>query len=218
MKSYSIFQTNYRDIKMNDRRFEMRHTTPKMMLEMIESSADTTIERWKDIKGFSNYQVSSIGRVRKNTYTDRCNCVRPQRIISQVLNKNGYYYVTLIDETGKHHFRTVHRLVAMAFLGVPASKHAKRPEVSHIDGNMTNNAADNLRWNVETTIEEKKEVVKKASGWRKSVVQIDPETGEVVGRYESQTGAAAAVGVSQSSLSRAVRWKIMAGGYYWKYV
>lgn len=196
----------------------MRHTTPKMMLEMIESSADTTIERWKDIKGFSNYQVSSLGRIRKNRYTDRDNNTRKPKIISQVLNKNGYHYVTLIDETGKHHFRTVHRLVAMAFLGVPANKHVKRPKVSHIDGNMTNNAAYNLRWNVETTIEEKKEVVKKDSGCRKAVWQIDPETGEVVGRFESQTNAAAAVGVSKSNLSRALKWNVMAGGYYWEYV
>lgn len=202
---------------MTNRRFELRRTTPKMMMQLIESSAETTIERWKTVKGFSNYQVSSLGRVRKKTYTDRDNNIREQKIISQVLNKNGYYYVTLIDNEGKHHFRTVHRLVAMAFLGVPVNKHIKRPKVTHIDGNMTNNAAYNLRWNVETTIEEEKEVVKQNSGWRKSVVQIDPETYEVVGRYESQTDAAKAVGVSQSSLSRAVRWKIMAGGYYWRY-
>ena len=192
----------------------MRHTTPKMMLEMIESSAETTIERWKTVDGFSNYQVSSLGRVRKNTYTDRDNNIREPKIISQVLNKNGYYYVTLIDTEGKHHFKTVHRLVAVAFCGRPKDN----AKVTHIDGDMTNNNADNLKWNVETTIEEEKEVVKQNSGWRKSVVQIDPETGEVIERYGSQTEAAKAAGVSQSNLSRAVRCKIMAGGYYWKYV
>lgn len=195
------------------RRFELRQTK-----SIRKSIGTTTIERWKAIKGFQHYQVSNLGRIRKTEYTDRYSNIREQKLISQVLNKNGYYYVTLIDTEGKHHFRTVHRLVAMAFLGVPANKHVKRSKVTHIDGNMTNNAADNLRWNVETTIEEEKEVEKQNSGWRKSVVQIDPETYEVVGRYESQTDAAKAVGVSQSSLSRAVRWKIMSGGYYWKYV
>lgn len=194
---------------MNNRQYSTRHTIK------VKTGLDpyTTIERWKDIKGFSNYQVSSLGRIRKNRYTDRDNNVRKPKIISQVLNKNGYYYVTLIDTEGKHHFKIVHRLVAAAFCGRPKEK----AKVRHIDGNMTNNNADNLRWNAPVEIDEEK-VKKQSSGWRKSVVQIDAKTGEIIATYKSQIEAAKAVGVSQSNLSRAVRWNIMAGGFYWRYI
>lgn len=193
---------------MTNRRYSTRHTT-KVKAEL---DPYTTIERWKDIKGFSNYQVSSLGRVRKNRYTDRDNNNRAPKIISQVLNKNGYYYVTLIDTEGKHHFKTVHRLVAAAFCGRPKEK----AKVSHIDGNMTNNAADNLKWNTKVTIDEEK-VNRTTFRTGKSVVQIDAKTGEVIATFKSQTEAAKAAGVSQSNLSRATRKNITAGGYYWRY-
>lgn len=173
---------------------------------------DTTIERWKDIKGFRNYQVSSLGRIRKKRYIDRDNNNRAPKLISQVLNKNGYLYVTLIDESGKHHFKIVHRLVATAFCGRPK----ENAKVSHIDGDMTNNNADNLRWNTKVTIDEKK-VNRTTFRDGKPVAQIDPDTGEVVATFKSQTEAAATVGVSQSNLSRATRKNITAGGYYWRY-
>lgn len=67
--------------------------------------------------------------------------IRSNRIISQRLDKYGYLRVNLYEGT-KNHTVTVHRLVAKAFVPNPNNL----PEVNHIDGDKTNNNADNLEW------------------------------------------------------------------------
>lgn len=88
---------------------------------------------WKKIEGFESYSVSDTGEVRNDV---------TGRVKSKTLNKrNGYYYVDLwVNNTSVK--RTVHSLVAEAFL---ENKDGK-PTVDHIDGDRTNNAVDNLRW------------------------------------------------------------------------
>ena len=88
---------------------------------------------WKDIEGYKgHYQISNYGNVRslkKDAFLMKGGYLKGYKIIS--LWKNG---------TGKM-FR-VHRLVAAAFIPNPDNK----PCIDHIDGNRTNNHADNLRW------------------------------------------------------------------------
>ena len=88
---------------------------------------------WKDIEGYKgHYQISNYGNVRslkKDAFLMKGGYLKGYKIIS--LWKNG---------TGKM-FR-VHRLVAAAFIPNPENK----PCIDHIDGNRTNNHADNLRW------------------------------------------------------------------------
>ena len=88
---------------------------------------------WKKIEGFENYSVSDSGEVR-NDVSGKPKC--------QQLNKrNGYYYVSLWKNNLEHKM-PVHRLVAIAFIDNPDNK----PTVDHVDGNRTNNDAENLRW------------------------------------------------------------------------
>lgn len=93
-------------------------------------------EIWKPIVGFEGlYEVSNIGRVKslkRNTTSGR--------VLSQALNR-GYMSVVLC-KNGKHYNAKVHRLVAMAYIQNPN----KKKEVNHIDGNKTNNRAENLEW------------------------------------------------------------------------
>ena len=88
---------------------------------------------WKDIEGYKgHYQISNYGNVRslkKDAFLMKGGYLKGYKIIN--LWKNG---------TGKM-FR-VHRLVAAAFIPNPENK----PCIDHIDGNRTNNHADNLRW------------------------------------------------------------------------
>ena len=59
------------------------------------------------------------------------------------INKDtGYEYVCLCDENGKSCRRTIHRLMAKAFIPNPDNL----PCVDHIDGDRTNNSLENLRW------------------------------------------------------------------------
>ncbi len=85
-----------------------------------------SMEKWKQIKEFTNYEISSYGRVRTG---DRILKAKPFRYISILLTKDK-----------KGYRRYLHRLVAKAF--IPNEKE----QVNHKDGNKLNNHVDNLEW------------------------------------------------------------------------
>lgn len=67
-------------------------------------------EIWKDIKGFEGlYQVSNLGRIKNS---------RTGKIINPYQNNNDYYLVSLSNK-GVVFKKTVHRLMAEAFLPNP---------------------------------------------------------------------------------------------------
>lgn len=94
-------------------------------------------EEWRAVVGFPDYQVSDQGRV-ASLKGKQVKILRPY--------PNGrpgqpYLSVTLRSD-GRRQIRTVHSLVAKAFLG-------PRPEgleVRHLDGDSSNNALLNLRY------------------------------------------------------------------------
>ncbi len=89
-------------------------------------------EYWRATSVFTNYEVSSVGRVR-NSITGR--------VLKNQTRKDGYVGVQLSKDGKIKHFLT-HRLVALAFIENPLEK----PAVDHIDRNRANNSIDNLRW------------------------------------------------------------------------
>lgn len=93
---------------------------------------------WKPIVNFENlYEVNDDGQVR--------GLKRGKLLKPQPNRKTGYLQVMLWNNsTVKLHY--VHRVVAMAFVENP---HGYK-YVSHIDGNLTNNTADNLEWVAKT--------------------------------------------------------------------
>lgn len=103
-------------------------------------------EVWRDVVEFpDDYQVSNRGRVRSKTRVKmRSNGWRNtyrSKIMYQELHKTNYYRVRLCVDKIKYS-RSVHRLVAEAFIPNPESK----PEVNHMDGNRLNNELSNLDW------------------------------------------------------------------------
>lgn len=91
-----------------------------------------SLEAYRKIKGFEDYEISSWGRV-FNTKTGRY--VRPET------HDKGYLRVDLYNEDGRKHCK-IHRLVAEAFIPNPDGK----PHINHIDGNNQNNSISNLEW------------------------------------------------------------------------
>lgn len=90
-------------------------------------------EEWRTVSGFSDYAVSSAGRVRG-----------PRGILKTYPAR--YLQVT-IYAGGKRKLAHVHRLVCEAFHGpCPSENH----HAAHGDGNAHNNAASNLRWAART--------------------------------------------------------------------
>lgn len=92
-----------------------------------------TVEEWADIPGWEGrYQVSSHGRIKS---------IKRNIMLKQVANEKGYMRVCLWDGQRRSN-ETVHRMVAMAFVGNPNNY----PQVNHIDENKQNNHADNFEW------------------------------------------------------------------------
>ena len=90
-------------------------------------------EIWKDIKDYEGlYQVSNLGRVKRIT---------TGRVLKPLKHANGYLMVKL-SKNSIVYTKTVHRLVAEAFIPNPEHK----SEINHIDENKTNNNVSNLEW------------------------------------------------------------------------
>lgn len=105
---------------------------------------------WKPIHllpGFEcciEYYINSDGVVKSTKGVS-------ERILKQRINKNGYRQVNLTQRIGRKNTltATVHKLVALAFLGSPPTPIGKTrscSRIKHLDGNKLNNAAANLKW------------------------------------------------------------------------
>lgn len=93
-------------------------------------------EIWKPIDGYEKYYVSSLGRIKSLKH-------KKEKILTAFPNNKGYYRVCLSHNGVSRHF-LVSRLVAAAFCENDDPQH--KTTVDHIDGDVRNNRADNLRF------------------------------------------------------------------------
>lgn len=109
--------------------------------KVICADCDARGEEWRVCPLNDNYQVSSFGRVRRATFSPNRKS-KPGDIIKPRIEESGYAFVNLWQgsETQRS---SVHRLVALAFLGTPPTR---SHEVAHGDGRRANNNVANLRW------------------------------------------------------------------------
>ena len=141
------------------------------------------MEIWKEIAGADGYFVSSEGRVRHG-----------KRMLKSCKSTMGYWAVWIKGLT-----RTVHRLVAEAFIPNPDSL----PEVDHRDGDKANNDVCNLER--VTSAENRKRAYKRGEKAREG--KPKPVTffrDGVAVTFESQSAAARFLGIAQSNVYFAI--------------
>jgi len=98
-------------------------------------------EKWKCVIGYEDrYIVSDLGRIKTLNY----NKTKKQGILKQQLSNSGYLTITLHGNGAAKNTRTVHLIVAKAFV----KRTKNKPIVNHKakNGDKTNNCAINLEW------------------------------------------------------------------------
>lgn len=96
----------------------------------MEDNQVLNIEEWKQIPNLP-YEISSLGKIRN----------LQGKVLKTYIQNSGYEQIK-INYQGLHIHKSIHRLVAEAFIPNPLN----RPCVNHIDGNKLNNTVDNLEW------------------------------------------------------------------------
>ena len=125
--------------------------------------------------------------------------------------RNGGYEYIEITSNGKRQKLAVHRLVAIAFHKNPNNL----PQVNHIDGNPSNNRADNLEWvGASENQYHSRYVLGNQTGFRDTPI-ICIDTGE---RFISTRDAWRKTGVNYCHICECAKGKRKsAGGRRWAY-
>lgn len=166
-------------------------------------------EIWKDIKGYEGrYRISNTGKIKslpRNYYMPNGSLAKTkEKILIARPNNKGYLIIGLRKLNDKKRAFTVHRLVALYFVGNPDNL----SEVNHNDGNKSNCAASNLSW---TTSKKNKEhavnngLYKNGGAHYKSKLIIDLQTGIF---YDCIREASFAKGLTKDQLKRRLSGKI----------
>lgn len=105
----------------------------------MAESINTRKEVWRAIPDNEGYEVSSLGRVRSLDRTLDDGRKRSGKVLKAWAAGAGYQYVSI----GSKVKIGVHRLVALAFHGSPSHG---RNEAAHLNGQSSDNRAENIVW------------------------------------------------------------------------
>ena len=153
-------------------------------------------ETWKDVVGYEGlYEVSNKGNVYSVERMDALGREQGGLVLKPKYNNRGYLMVSLY-KNGKLKNRTVHRIVAEAFIPNPKGF----LEINHKDENKSNNEIFNLEW---CTREHNVKYGTSIERISKKVRAVNIGTGEVV--TFNSTQEAGRKGYSASGVSRACR-------------
>lgn len=191
------------------------------------SIEDLPNEEWRDAPyGEGFYMVSNYGRIKSvNRVSVYTNNPRPDKILKQKKHKRGYKMISLYVN-GKCLYKTVHRLVALAFIPNQENKRT----INHKNGIKWDNRVENLEWATDSengihSFRFLNREVKpcmlgkfgKDHNKSKAVLQYDLN-GVFISEYGSQSEAQRLTSVPSGQISAACRFKNghnQEGGFFW---
>ncbi len=164
------------------------------------------IDEWKPIKDFCGYYINRNGEINS---TNAFKGTKEIILKCSVSNK-GYKIVNLMN-CGKVYSRTIHKLLAQAFIPNPDNLSC----INHKDGNKLNNSLDNLEWcNAKYNTNYGTGIERRSISQGKKVRCI--ETGII---YDSIAEAERATGIPHSSIGLVCRGKYsQTHNTHWEYV
>lgn len=172
------------------------YLTTEELLGFIEEGYED--ELWGLIPGYSNYYISTKGRVWNSN---------SGKFLKPCIDTHGYLYVQLCSNGERRH-SSIHRLITEQFIPNPYNY----PVVRHLDDNPLNNDVKNLAWgtqsdNIEDGI--------KNGCWDdrlRPIVVINNDTG--IGYYYSSCAEASRdLGHDCSAFCRGLKEGFNVGGY-----
>lgn len=165
-------------------------------------------EEWRTIPNWERYWISSFGRIasknapynhQDNIYIKNASLLHPTKSSGSSV---PYYSIILSDGNGFVKRKTIHRLVASAFIPNPNNF----PQVNHKDENSLNNNVNNLEWcdqkynNAYGTCKERaSKKLRFTLSNRRKVVLLDMDY-KLISLYDSISFAHDATGVPRTTI------------------